>query len=232
MFPLMDRPPRRAMIAGATGLVGRACLERLLQHEAYEHVVALSRRPLDVQDRKLQVQIADLTVPERLLPVHARDAFCALGTTLAKAGSKEAFRAVDYRGVLAFADLALQSGVQDFVLVSSVGADPESGNFYLRTKGEAEAAVGTRPFRGVHVLRPGVLLGERTDSRPAEAVMRTLGPWLNPLLQGPLRRYRAIRARDVASAMIAAALEGASGRRVLHYDEMATLSAVDPGRLA
>jgi uncharacterized protein YbjT (DUF2867 family) len=226
---MADSAAGTALIAGATGLVGRACLRCLLDHPALDRVIALARRPLPFAHPKLQVEIVDYDAPEKMPPVAAGMAFCALGTTLARAGSKEAFRAVDYRAVLAVADLALQSGARRFVLVSSVGADPASRNFYLSVKGEAEAAVNKRAFRAVHVLRPGLLLGDRQESRPAEALFRALAPITNPLMVGRLRMYRAIDAAVVGAAMVGAAFSPEEGRRVLHYDAILRLARQVPG---
>ncbi|MGE3840230.1 MAG: NAD(P)H-binding protein [Vicinamibacterales bacterium] len=215
---------RKALLAGATGLVGRACLRALLDNDAYSDVVVLSRRSLDLTHQRLRVQLVDFERPDRLRPVEADDAFCALGTTMARAGSEAAFRAVDYLAVLAVADLALEGGARQFVLVSSVGADPVASNFYLAVKGEAEAAVSKRSFASVHILRPGLLLGDRQERRPAERLMRAIAPALNPLLLGPLTRYRAIPAELVGRAMVAAALRGRPGVSVLHYPEMLQLT--------
>jgi uncharacterized protein YbjT (DUF2867 family) len=220
------RPARTALIAGATGLVGQACLVQLLRRPEYDRVVALVRRPLDIADTKLQPEIVDFDHPESMRPVAADVAFCALGTTMAKAGSPEAFRRVDYLSVLTVADLALQGGVGQFVLVSSVGADPTSGNFYLRVKGEADAAVSKRSFRAVHILRPGLLLGSRPEVRTMESIAQTLAPLLNPLLRGRLVKYRAIPAAVVGAAMVAASLEGTEGVRTLLHQDIVRLAGL------
>jgi uncharacterized protein YbjT (DUF2867 family) len=220
---------RTALMAGATGLVGSACLRALLGRPEYARVVVLARRPVPVTHEKLETQIVDLTRPDRLRVVAADDAFCALGTTMAKAGSQEAFRSVDYLAVLAVADLALEGGARQFVLVSSVGADPASTNFYLQVKGQAEAAVAKRPFAAVHLLRPGLLLGDREERRPAESLARAAAPWFNPFLVGSLRQYRAVSAEAVGAAMVGAALEGVAGRRILHHDAIVRLAAAASG---
>jgi uncharacterized protein YbjT (DUF2867 family) len=226
MVPGMRRKGgRRALIAGATGLVGEACLRCLLDRPEYGRIVALVRRPLGLDDARLEQHVVDFARPEHFRPVAADDAFCAVGTTLAKAGSKEAFRGVDYLATLAVADFAVASGATQFVLVSSVGADPASGNFYLSVKGEAEAAVTKRPFRGTHILRPGLLLGDRAESRPVEALARSLAPLFNPILLASLRPYRAVPAATVGRAMVAAALEGQPGRHVVHYDDILRLAS-------
>jgi uncharacterized protein YbjT (DUF2867 family) len=218
-------------MAGASGLVGAACLRRLLDSDHYGRVVALSRRPLAFSHDKLRTEIVDFARLDTLAPVPADDAFCALGTTMARAGSREAFRAVDYHAVLGFADFALRCGAGQFVFISSVGADRASPNFYLHVKGETEAALAERPFRALHVIRPGLLLGERAESRPAEALFRAVAPALNPLLIRGLRQYRAVSAARVGSAMVGAVFEQATGLRTLYFDDILRLSNATAGRL-
>jgi uncharacterized protein YbjT (DUF2867 family) len=218
-----DRAGRTALIVGATGLVGSHCLRRLLEEPRYATVVALARRPLSVTHPKLRIELADLANLDAAPSVSCDDVYCALGTTIAKAGSKDAFRAVDHHMVVGAARFALRGGSTRAALVTSVGADRPGGNFYLQVKAETEAAVTALPYRAVHILRPGLLLGERTESRPMEAFFRAVAPALNLLLVGPLRRYRAIHAADVGRAMARTLLAGPEGRHVLHYDEMMRL---------
>lgn len=212
---------------GATGLVGRACLDRLLDCPEYSRVVVLARRALGVDHAKLDARVVDFDCPQAIRPVAATDVFFALGTTIARAGSPSAFEQVDLGYARLVADLALQGGGSRFLIVSSVGADPESKTFYLRVKGETEAMVRAKSFRATHVFRPGLLLGDRAESRPAEALARLMMPLVNPLLVGGLRRYRAIGADVVAGAMVAAALTDTWGVHVHHYDEMVRLAAGD-----
>jgi uncharacterized protein YbjT (DUF2867 family) len=119
-----------------------------------------------------------------------------------------------------FTSFARRCGVSTFVLVSSVGADPASRTFYLRVKGEAERAVSSVGFEAVYVLRPGLLLGPRSEHRAGEAVAQRVVPWLSAVLQGPLRRYRAIPAAIVGRAMVGAALGRDTGVHVLHFDDI------------
>lgn len=224
----MTRPgTRSALLVGATGLVGRACLDALLGRREYGRVVLLARRAPGIDHDRIDLRVVDFDAPQAIRPVAADDVFFALGTTLARAGSREAFARVDFGYARLVADLALQGGAARFLLVSSVGADAESGTFYLRVKGETEAMIRAKSFRATHIFRPGLLLGDRAESRPMEALARAALPWLNPLLVGGLRRYRAIRADVVAQAMVAAALSDTWGTSIHHHDEMVGLAAGD-----
>lgn len=202
-------------MAGASGLVGRALVRALCDAPDVARVTALARRPLGLAHERLQVTLLDLEALDTALSEPADVACCALGTTIAAAGSQDAFRRVDVGLTLAFARYALRAGARRFVLVSSVGADASSSNFYLRVKGEVEAALRELPFQALVVMRPGLLRGERTERRPAEAVARALAPLLDLALVGPLSRYRSVRADRVAAAMVAAACDERHGVAIL-----------------
>ena len=148
------------------------------------------------------------------------DVFCCLGTTIKTAGSQQAFRKVDYDYVLALARAGRRAGAKQFLLVSAIGADPASRIFYSRVKGEVERDIRALPYRGVQILRPSFLMGERKESRLAERLGIPVARVLAPLLVGPLRRYRPIHAADVARAMVRIAKEELRGPNVFEYDGM------------
>jgi uncharacterized protein YbjT (DUF2867 family) len=208
---------KTVLLAGATGLVGGLAVRHLLAPGAFARVVALARRPRPGPAGVLS-RVVDFTHLHREPLVAAVAAVCALGTTIEKAGSREAFRAVDVDAVLAFARWAREGGASTFVLVSSVGADPGASSFYLRCKGEAEERVAETGFARFVALRPSLLLGQRSETRRGEAIAQKLGPLAGPLLAGPLRRYRAIDASVVAAAAARAALDPAPGRFTWEYD--------------
>ena len=213
-----------AMIAGATGLVGRALVAHLCGSARYARVVALTRRPIERAPATLEGRQVDFSRLDDADPGHVDVAFCALGTTIAAAGSQEAFRRVDHDYTLAYARFALRGGARLFLLVSSVGADRRSGNFYLRVKGEVEEAVCALPFESIAILRPGLLLGDRRESRPAEAMARAVAPFFNPLFVGPLAKYRAVHADQVAGAMAVAAEDERTGVSMLEMPEIERLA--------
>jgi uncharacterized protein YbjT (DUF2867 family) len=180
------------------------------EHEL--HVV--SRRPAAVPGA--QVHVAEPGGwPELVRALAPCAAVSALGTTMAKAGSQAAFRAVDHDLVLAFAEAAREGGARRMATVSSVGADADSRNFYLGTKGRADAALAGLGFERLDIFRPGLLRGPRgADRRRGERIAIALSPALNLLLRGPLSRYAAIDAADVAAAIAAALREEGHGRFV------------------
>ena len=212
---------RTALLAGATGLVGSHVLDLLLADREWTQVVTVGRRSVSIRDAKLEQRIVDLGALEAVgdLP-HADDVFCCLGTTIKQAGSQDAFRRVDHDFVAALARAGLRVGATQFLLVSAIGADPESRVFYSRVKGETEAAVRKLPYRAVQIFRPGLLLGKRSEFRLGERIAMIMAPLVQPLLVSRLRRLRSIQASDVARAMVRIAREAPRGPNVFEYDAM------------
>jgi uncharacterized protein YbjT (DUF2867 family) len=153
----------------------------------------------------------------------ADQVFICLGTTMRKAGSREAFRRVDFDAVVAAAEATLAAGARDAFLVSSVGADPAARGFYLRTKGEAEAAVAALPFRSVQIVRPSILTGQRRESRPLERIGILLARALTPIMVGSARRYRPIEAKRVARALVVIARDPRPGVHIHESERLAHL---------
>lgn len=203
---------RVALIAGASGMVGRALVRELLDTPAYTRVIGLSRRPLPFEHPRFANRILDFgRMEEQLKTLRCDDAFCCLGTTIRTAGSQQAFRTVDHDLVVRFAKLARELGAQTFTLVSSTGADANSRYFYLRTKGETELVVETLRFPALFIVQPGLLLGSRRELRPLELVAQGAMTLVNPLLQGGLAKWRAISAVRLAGAMRQIAMSGRRG---------------------
>jgi len=215
---------KNVALLGASGLVGGFCLRAALADRAIGRVILFNRRELSLGvDTRLTHRTVSLDKLEGKDFDGVDDVFCALGTTIRKAGSQEAFRRVDLEYPLAAAQAALSSGVRQFLLVSSVGADASARNFYLRTKGELEQELGRIGFSALHVFRPSLLLGRREEFRLGERVMISLAPALNLFMMGGLRRYRAISAATLGKAMVAAARRGGQGVMIYHYDEIVSL---------
>lgn len=211
---------RTAWLAGATGLVGGFVLQHLLASNRYRQVVVLIRRAVDIEHPKLEQRVILFDQLQEMELPSTDDVFCALGTTIKKAGSQQAFRHVDLDFPLALATKALACEAQQFLLVSSVGANSRSSTFYLRTKGELEDAVSALPFDAIHIFRPSMLVGPRKEKRPGERAGIAVMKLLSPLLVSGFRKYRSIEADKVARAMVSAATIEGSGRRIYEYDQM------------
>ena len=208
-----------AIIIGATGLVGGTLVEQILDNPAYSKVVLLLRKPLNISHSKLVQEVIDFDNPDASKIV-GDDLFCAMGTTLAKAGSKEAQYKIDCTYPYEIGKIAKDNGVKQYILVSSVGANFDSSNFYLRTKGDLEKKIESVGFQNFVSLRPSMLLGDREESRLGEKIGKALSNILSPLLFGGLRKYHGIEASDVAKAMQRLANQELSGVKYVEYDEI------------
>jgi len=216
---------KTALLLGGSGLVGQFCLRSLREDDHYGRVVVLTRRAAPIHSNpKVKQMVVDFAQIGDLSLDVVDDVFCALGTTIRKAGSQEAFRNIDLELPMAAAHRSLEFGAQQFILVSSVDANPKSRNFYLRTKGELEEKLCSLPFTGVQVFRPSFLVGTRRESRLGESLGIGLARLLQLTLMGGLRRYRPIRASDVGRAMVAAAKSQHMGRIVYEYDDIRRLA--------
>ena len=220
-----------ALLAGATGLVGNLTLDALLEASDIGRVFAVTRRPLGREHPRLANRIVQFEqIESQLKGLTCHVALCCLGTTIRQAGSEQAFRQVDVDAVLAFARTAKAAQAQRFVVVSSVGADPKSKNFYLRTKGEMEEAVMGVGFPSLDILQPGVLLGWRRDIRPLEMAAVAVMPLVNPFLTGKRQPFRGIAARTVAAAMVGVTRSGRRGAQRYTYSAIQALSRIKPVR--
>lgn len=213
---------RRVLIAGATGLVGGQLLSALLADNSVSEVHVLARRPLSLSHSKATLHVVDFRCLPALPPLD--EAYLALGTTIRVAGSREAFRAVDFDANLAVACAALQAGARRLGLVSAMGADPRSSVFYNRVKGELEEALLGLDAEALVIARPSLLLGDRDAlGQPSRAGERfgqcVLGglSWILP------RNLRPIHAMQVAHGLLHA-MPIAKGSRVLSSAQLRTLS--------
>lgn len=190
-----------AIVAGATGLVGTLLLRRLLDSQRYDQVIALSRHPITISHPKLRNLLTNFRDLDTVLAtVRPDDVFCCLGTTMAKAGSREKFREVDYEYPLALAKITLALGAAQYLLVSALGANEHSTIYYNKIKGQVEGAIRALEFRTIHIFRPSLLLGTRKEKRPGEDVAKTLYKFFRFLIP---EKYSAVAAEKVADAMLA-----------------------------
>jgi len=222
---------RVALLAGASGFVGNFALDALLEAPEISRVYAVTRRPLGREHPRLANRIVQFErIEAQLKGLTCQVALCCIGTTIRQAGSEAAFRQVDIESVLAFARTAKAAQAQRFVVVSSVGADPKSKNFYLRTKGEMEIALLGVGFACLDILQPSLLLGWRRELRPLELAATMLMPLANPFLMGKREPLRAISARTVGSAMMGAVRSGRRGVQRYTYSAIQALARTKPPR--
>jgi uncharacterized protein YbjT (DUF2867 family) len=216
---------KTAILIGATGLVGGHCLQQLLQSPAYGRVIAVSRRPVALQHKKLQrIETSFEHLGQALENIQADDAFCCIGTTIRQAGTKAEFHKVDFGYALEFAHHVVRNGVQHFLLVSALGARAASPIFYNRVKGQLEKEVSALDFARVSIFRPSLLIGERGAQRSGETMGLRLSTLISPFLRGPLSGIHPINGVDVAEAMVASAqLASEEKINIYRYDEMQSL---------
>src|SRR5271163_1406874 len=209
----------KVLILGATGLVGHSALVQAVTHLAIDQVVAPTRKPLPANGKLMNPvsEQLELVLPD-VLTWGIDAVICALGTTTAKAGSKEAFRQVDYVLPLAFARLAHQQGAEIFALVSAIGADVNSSFFYPKTKGEVERDMKLIGFRSLTILRPSIIAGKREDARFAEGIALALSRVLAPILP---KKFHINPAAKIAGVLIESIIAAEPG---CHYRYAETLT--------
>ncbi|KAL6041577.1 NADH(P)-binding protein, PF13460 family [Balamuthia mandrillaris] len=221
---MMSASQRKAIVLGATGAVGKSLVAQLLRSPTFSTVTTLGRRSVPLEtylhnsteedsaaaSQKLHQQVLeDLDqLPEHKELFDGHDTvFCCLGTTIKRAGSQQQFRKVDHDYVLAAAHVGKEQGVQQFSLVSSIGASPSSWTFLYRVKGEVEEDLKAVGFPTLSIFRPSLLMTERED-RPGEVIAQKAWPLVSWAFVGPLRKYREITVETVAKAMVADAEKG------------------------
>ncbi|WP_271077439.1 NAD(P)H-binding protein [Aurantiacibacter sp. MUD61] len=218
---------KRVLLVGATGLVGRNVIARSIDMPKLA-LQGLARSEMQFPDgARMELVLADSEDwGEVVRMIEPDTVICALGTTIKKAGSEEAFRAVDHDLVMDVARAAKAGGATGFVHVSSVGADTGTRNFYLRTKGEVERDLKALKFRRLDILRPGLLRGKRQgDTRFLEGLGQLLAPIMDLFLQGSWSKYRSIRASDLAAAALQCVWEKPAGQFVHEHEGLKRLIA-------
>lgn len=215
----------KVVVAGATGLIGGFLLNELENDPSFHSVRALTRKEKQ-GTRKINWMLVDYNSQAQLKQV-TKDAdivFCCLGTTMKTAGSKEAFRKVDYDYVVHLALAANENKVRQFSVISAMGADSGSKLFYNQVKGEMEEAVGGLGFSELIIFQPSLLLGPREETRIGEKIGTAFSKLLAPLMVGPVQKYRPIHVSKIAKAMIREAKIKADRSRVLRYEEILEMS--------
>ncbi|MFN7250127.1 MAG: oxidoreductase [Anaerobacillus sp.] len=193
---------KTALLIGASGLVGNELLHRLLESEQYRKVVTLTRKQLDVVNKKLEQHVINFNELDKYEDLFSVDVvFCTLGTTMKKAKSKENFVKVDFDYPVSAAKIAKRQGVMQFFIVTAMGANQHSSIFYNQVKGNVEAAIRQLNFPSLYIIRPSLLLGKRNESRFGEDIGQALTKTIPFMFKGPLEKYKPNQASDVANAI-------------------------------
>ena len=217
---------KTAVIVGATGSIGCELVPLIVSSASYDKLLILHRRPTQFAKlRKVEERVIDFTALSSLPLAGAAAVFCCIGTTQNKAGSTEAFQKVDRDIPIELARWAAANGAATFVAISSVGADARARSVYLRTKGEMEEGVARAAVPSTYILRPSLLDGKREEFRLAEEVGKRALAVVNPLMVGPLKRYRSVRTRTVAAAMLACATRSDPGAHIVESEAIQDLGA-------
>ncbi len=212
---------KTALLIGSTGLIGKELLSNLLQSSHYEKVIIFVRKKSEIIHPKLEQVLVNFDKIEEVKhQIKGDDFFCTIGTTIKTAGSKDAFKKVDFEYPKQFAQFAQENKVSQFLVISSLGADKNSTNFYLKTKGELQSFLKSSSFKSVSILQPSLLIGERTEFRLGEKIGELLGKVFPFVFIGSLKKYKPIEAKTVADAMIKIALQNNSGFRIYQSDEL------------
>ena len=207
---------KKALVIGASGLIGQQLIDLLLQDENYS-VIALIRTALPIQHERLIQVPFNFDNPNNEV-IQADEIFCCLGTTIKVAGSQQAFYKVDFEYVLDIAKKAYLNGAKKFALVSSMGANKNSTVFYSKTKGAIEEAVTQIGYESLFIFRPSLLLGKRTGFRLGERIAQYFFTFFSILIP---KKYQAIQARQVAKAMIVCMNTGDKGVHILESNKIA-----------
>jgi uncharacterized protein YbjT (DUF2867 family) len=212
---------KTALIIGSTGLIGSQLLDLLLESQEYDKVITFVKRDSGIQHPKLKQHIIDFDKPETYKElVVGDDFFCSIGTTIKKAGSQDAFRKVDFEYPKQFASLAQQNKVKQFLIITSLGADANSSNFYLKTKGEIQDFLKNCAFESISILQPSLLLGNRTEFRLGEKMGVYFMKLFSFLFIGNLKKYKAIQSEAVAKAMFIIAQKNYKGFQIIESDSI------------
>ena len=215
---------KTALLIGSTGLVGSHLLDQLIKDPGFDKIKIFTRKSSGKKDEKLEEFIIDFdNVKEWAHHLSGDALFSALGTTIKKAGSKDAQYKIDFSYQYQVAEQAVKNGVNMYVLVSSAGADSGSKVFYSRMKGELEEAIRKLDFKSIRILQPGILDGDRNESRPMEKVAIHISRALT-CIPG-LKKFRPIHAETVAKAMINACFDESAGNKKYTLDEVFKLAS-------
>jgi len=200
---------KTAIILGITGLTGGILAKQLFEDDTFDSVISFHRRKSGLKHQKLTEYVVDLFELKKEKERFKADVvFCCIGTTQAKTEDKETYKAIDYGIPLQAARLCQENKIPTFIAISALGADADSRIFYNRTKGEMQRDVQKLSLSHIYFMQPALLAGKREESRTAEKIAINIFKILNPILVGPLRKYRSIKPAKIAKTMRFIAING------------------------
>lgn len=216
---------KTAIIIGSTGMTGSHLLKILLTSTIYEKVICFVRHSTKISHPKLVLHVVDFDQPESYQDlIEGNDMFCCLGTTIKKAGSQEAFEKVDLKYPFQFAKIAASKGVKQYSIISSIGANPQSSNFYLRTKGKCEEELRRLAFQSISIFRPSLLIGNRKELRIGEKIGKYVMKVFSVFFIGRIKKYKPVKSKNVAYAMYSIAQSSTVGYHIYESDEISDIS--------
>ncbi|MCF8304731.1 MAG: NAD(P)H-binding protein [Bacteroidales bacterium] len=218
---------KTAVLFGGTGMIGGHLFDLLLNDKRYDEVKVFTRNPIEVEKSRIKLHIIDFDKLDQYSSlIKGDELFCSIGTTLKKAGSKENFAWVDHDLPVKLAEIASKNKIKGFYIVSSIGANPNSSSFYLRTKGQMEEDVLKHSFKRIVIVRPSMLLGKREEQRFGEELGKAVLHVIDPLMIGRLKKYKGIQAKTVARAMIKVANLQQIRKNIYESNELKRLAGV------
>lgn len=214
----------KVTLLGATGLIGGHILDYLLQDDAFSSVTLIVRRQIDISHPKVKVEVIDFKDKHQFKSAIEPESiiFCAIGTTQKNVnGNKDKYRQVDYDIPVNAAKFGIEKKCTAFSLVSAIGANSRSSNFYTKLKGEVEDEISSMDYTSLHIFRPSLLLGDRKEKRFGERIAQILMPLVSFLTPN---QYKAIQAKDVAKAILKASKNKSTGQKIFRYKEIQELA--------
>jgi len=210
---------KKAIITGATGMIGSELLDLLLAGNAYDEIMIIVRKKLNMTHKKLTQLVVDFDQLEHHESSITGDViFSCLGTTKSKTPDSKTYYKIDHDYPLQLAKMAQKNGVKQFHIVSSVGANPNSGTFYIKLKGETERDISALDLQSVYMYEPSMLTGRKQGKRFAEMFFEGLFKIANPLLTGKWKKYRSVSGATVARTMYDQSLKDEPGKWVIHFE--------------
>lgn len=216
---------KTAILLGATGLTGGILLQKLLNDPQYEKIILFSRSSVKIKNSKIEEHLVDLFQLEKYKEHFKADqVFCCIGTTKSKTPNEETYRKIDYGIPVSAAKLCKENGISTFAVISALGANPDSGMFYNKIKGEMQRDVLAQKIKNTYIFQPSLIAGDRREKRFFENFAKQVMKILNYALVGPLKKYRSIHPETIARAMIIVANKGYE-KNVIESDEIKKIAA-------